>query len=156
MSSRYDIGPYGVNNYSASTNQDADFNIVATETVAAGGSRMVAASELITSNAWLFAEAKTIAGAGAVVSGYFSLYAEPKFVTQVAGEAYLDLVINLNARPSTIVDGSNGTADCFAAMLADAFGGKFWDPEQSGGLWTPKVPLNDIWVREGNPPPWSN
>lgn len=158
MSSRYGVGPYSVNAYSAATVLAGEGTMVGAYTVTnARGSVAVNGVALFTAAYLLSAEAKILAGASSILQGEFSVYAEPRYATQQYGEALLPANFSISAPPSVVISGIDATVEANFEILMEWDEGKFWRPDDVTTDWVVRSGLSDIWVKEPDVPPvWRN
>lgn len=158
MSSRYDIGPYGVNNYSAYTTLEDDVLAAANFAQGAVASAAKGANSLVDAFFDLAASGNYYMGGAGLVTGTFSLYAEPKFSIQQLGEALVTGQFSFSVSASVQIDSARVETLTRAFYInLDPFEGKFWNPENTVGWWVPEQPAVGIWTKQTGPvSPWRN
>lgn len=149
MSSRYGVGPYGINAYSAPTTLVGEGTVVGDYTVTnARGSVAVAGVASMLASYLLFAEAKLLAGTSATVVGEFSLYAEPRYASQVYGQATIEAAFGVSALGSVEIMREGAAISATYIIVPDEQAQKFWKPNAPlGEMWLTVQQESSIWTK---------
>lgn len=149
MSSRYGVGPYGVNAYSAPTQLAGEGTVVGAYAVTnARGSVAVAGVATILAAYLLEASAKLLVGASATVDGEFSLYAEPRYASQVYGEATVEAIFTLSALGSVAIMREGITIAAAYQLVPVEESHKFWNPDApAGNAWWTVEQQSSVWTK---------
>lgn len=157
MSSRYGVGPYGVNAYSAATVLAGEGTMVgAYAVVNARGSVAVNGVATLLAAYVLTTEARLLAGASATLEGEFSVYAEPRYATQQYGEALLTGSFSVIAPPSVVISSHGAQLSASFEIIMEWDEGKFWRPDNVENNWNVVPQSSGPWVKRADLPPiWS-
>ena len=155
MANVYSEGSYGIGNYSAATNWDAEGSVSVSSSVANDPSAAWGGIGTIIAVTSVFADPNHIFGGVASLVPVMGYEADAVVVIERRGEAHLVVPVSFSARANAEFN-STASVSVLLSFGLDPFGGPYWDPEIADGSWSldptesedwvPDVPSPGVWV----------
>lgn len=147
MANVYGEGNYGIGNYSAPTNWDAEGSVSVSSSVSNDPSAQYGGIGSVLVTASFSADPNHVFGGIASLVPVFGYEADGVVVIERRGEASLAITPQFSAQASVLYQGE-ATAPITITFSLDPFGGPYWNPENAEGSWVAEMPPSGIWTPE--------